>query len=115
MNATLTASVPRRNPAISHRRDCRDRSTARWTRLEKGAVAYQCRSCHSFTVAHEARDIPVAAPIEWTDATRYVCGVHQDNPVDGRGRGCSDCVVDHERRQAARRAKRQALDPETTL
>lgn len=37
----------------------------------------------------------------------YVCGAHQDIPVDYKGKGCGKCQSEHEKRMAKKELQRK--------
>lgn len=39
--------------------------------------------------------------------SRYVCGIHLDQPVNFKGKGCPDCDADHEKRQAKKELEKK--------
>lgn len=80
-----------------------DRARDTWSRGRDDAL---CQT-HP-TARQEPRPVPPAL-------IRFVCGSHIEQPVDGRGRGCPECVIEHEERLAERRRRRvRALEDDTT-
>lgn len=71
-----------------------DRARDTWSRGREGA-----RTPNTGIARQEPRPVPPAL-------IRFVCGSHLEQPVDGRGRGCPECVIEHEERLAERRRRR---------